>query len=572
MNKFKKLELSIFILGIVAITCFSLMNKSYSYGASSYITGENGSYVLQFYDIDSGEDISCSAAQEFYGMTKYQKKKKGSTYYYFYNCKQTSQSTYDNNYPKELADIRVRDKGDSAYRVSSTATAKQAYDHIYQNHRTGKFSLEWATNETIDWDAVEDYVMQKYGVTNYKQNYYSYSVKGEWEPIRYNLPNKTQTETTNTVEVDMWRMRITGDELKVTEAFVNKLLPLLKGNGTDYEKVLASYQYLKQYTKYLVDTGFNNGVDSNTSIYDAFIERETTCIGYSIAFSYLMDKLGVESYIVDQISFNNPATEEFGSVHTYNIVKVDGKFYKLDLTGGAFLTGLTSSTLYDSKLPISTSKYNTSGKKTTWSFNKSTIDGYLSSAKQTKTTTTKKVVLTTTKRKTTSVKVNSTTTTTKKKTTTKETTTSKAPTTTTTTRKSNNTNSNTTTTTTTNKYSKPTTTKPKTQIITYTVTNTHGQTEIRTSIKTVTTTTKTNRPQKTKKTTTNKNTQVVTTTQLTEQELQERKEKATINMFLFCIGITVLIVYLTYRSYKQKQKNKRYDQEVDDILRNYRGR
>lgn len=560
MKKIRNLLIITFIGAVLGILAASLFNKTYSYGASSYITGEAGSYVLQFYDIDSGTDISCSAAQEFYGVTKYQRKKKSSSYIYFYNCKQTTKSKYEDGYPKEIADIRAKNKGDSAIRVTDTASAKKAYDTLYQNHRTGTFTLEFAENETIDWNAVENYVLTKYGVTNYKTNYYSYSVKGEWEPIRYGLPDKSNISS-GTVEVDMWRLRITGDELKVTEAFVNKLLPLLQGDGSDYQKILASYQYLKQYTTYLVDDGFSNGVASNTSIYDAFIERQTTCIGYSIAFSYLMDRLGIESYIVDQITTNDAANESFASVHTYNVVKLDGKFYKLDLTGGAFLKGLSSSTLSDTKLPISTSAYNTSGKKTTWSFNTSTINGYLSSAKATKTTTTNKIYLTTTTRKTTSVKATSGATTTKKKTTTsRETTTSKAPTkpiTTTTTR-----NTGSYTTTTTNKYTKETTLTNGTTKKTTTRTNQHGEIIYDpTTGNKKTTTTKTNRPQGSK-----------TTTKLTEEEIEKKKEKDTVNFFLINIGVAVIIVYIVYRKYKKQKRLKNYNDDISDILDKYRGR
>lgn len=548
MKKIRNILIITFISAVLGIVCASLFNKTYSYGASSYITGNSGSYVLQFYDIDSGTDISCSTAQEFYGMTKYQRKKKSGSYIYFYNCKEISQAKYEDGYPKEIADIRAKNKGDSAIRVTDTASAKKAYDDLYQNHRTGTFTLEFAENETIDWDAVENYVLTKYGVTNYKTNYYSYSIKGEWEPIRYGLPDKSNISS-GTIEVDMWRLRITGNELKVTEAFINKLLPLLEGDGSDYQKILASYQYLKQYTTYLVDDGFSNGVASNTSIYDAFIERQTTCIGYSIAFSYLMDKLGIESYIVDQITTNDATSESFASVHTYNVVKLDGKFYKLDLTGGVFLKGISSSTLSDSKLPISTSAYNTSGKKTTWSFNTSTINSYLNSAKSTKTTTTNKIYLTTTTRKTTSVKATSGASTTKK-TTKKETTTSIKPTTTKITTMTTNYGSDNTTTT--NKYTKTTTT---------TRTNQYGEIIYDPTTGNKTTTNKTNRQQGSK-----------TTTSLTEEEKQAKKEKDTVNIFLIGIGAAAIIVYMVYRSFKKKQRLKNYNDDISDILDKYRGR
>lgn len=556
MDKFRKITLGIFIVAFVSIMCATFMNKTYSYGAVSYITGEAGSYVLQFMDIDSGTDISCETAQKYYGVMKWQKKRMSGKYYYFYNCKQSTETKYNDGYPKEIADIRARNKGKAAYRVSNTAEAKAAYDDIYQNHRTGVFSLEFAENETIDWNAVETYVLTKYGVTNYKTNYYNYAVKGEWEPIRYGLPDKTGIST-GTVEIDMWRMRISGDELQVTENFVNKLLTQLKPNGSDYEKILAAYKYITSTTTYEVDQGFGNMLDSNTAIYDVFIERQSTCIGYSIAFSYLMDKMGIESYIVDQITTNDPSTETFGSVHTYNVVKLDGKFYKIDLTGNVFLKS-ASGCLSDSKLTIATSAYNTSGKPTTMSFNMNTINGYLSSAKGIKTTTTKKLSSTTTKQITTSVA----------KTTTKKTTA--------TTTKGNNTSNTKQTTTTTNKFEKPDTTTTTTysgQVVippsSNKTTTYPGQTTKKTTTKKGQTTTKKKTTKKKK--TTSKKTIIKTDehgqTQIVEVPTEE-EEKTVVNVFLIFIGVLVIGIYVVYSTMKNSMKSKKDD--IDDILNQYR--
>lgn len=581
MDKFRKITLGIFMVAFVSIMCAAFMNKTYSYGAVSYITGEAGSYVLQFMDIDSGTDISCETAQKYYGVMKWQKKRMSGKYYYFYNCKQSTEAKYNDGYPKEIADIRARNKGKAAYRVSNTAEAKAAYDDIYKNHRTGVFSLEFAENESIDWNAVETYVLTKYGVTNYKTNYYNYAVKGEWEPIRYGLPDKTGIST-GTVEIDMWRMRISGNELQVTENFVNKLLTQLKPNGSDYEKILAAYKYITSTTTYEVDKGFNNMLDSNTAIYDVFIERQSTCIGYSIAFSYLMDKMGIESYIVDQITTNDPSTETFGSVHTYNVVKLDGKFYKIDLTGNVFLKS-ASGCLSDSKLTIATSAYNTSGKPTTMSFNMNTINGYLSSAKGIKTTTTKKLSSTTTKQITTSV---AKTTTKKTTTTTKKTTTTTKKTTTTTT-KGNNTSSTKQTTTTTNKFEKPDTTTTNvvhdptsTTTTTYSgqvvippssnkTTTYQGQTTKKTTTKKGQTTTKKKTTKKKK--TTSKKTIIKTDehgqTQIVEVPTEE-EEKTVVNVFLIFIGVLVIGIYVVYYNMKNSTKSKKDD--IDDILNQYR--
>ena len=67
-----------------------------------------------------------------------------------------------------------------------------------------------------------------------------------------------------------------------------------------------------------------------------------------------MDKMGIESYIVDNLTVTNASSGDYSSSHTYNIVKLDGKFYTIDI-GSRFLTGVSG--LYDSSLNTSSSSY-----------------------------------------------------------------------------------------------------------------------------------------------------------------------------------------------------------------------
>lgn len=392
-------------IGLFVFTNY-FINESYSYGLMLKISGTKGNRTLSYYDADSGTPISIDTAIKYYGATAYMMMYQDGTVY-FYRGKEITKSEYDIGYQGEQADIRARNYGEAAYRVKDTEDVKEAFDDIYGNLRIGKFYLEFSPYEyenTIDWDEVEDYYMTNYGLKDVNQNYYNYSLKGDFEPDRFGSNNKPNS-ISGEMEINSTNIRITSNEYKVVDDFLNKLIPLMQGDGSDYQKILAAYTYITNTTTYLTDDGFvNDLLASNTSVYDVFINRKSVCIGYSIAFSYLMDKMGIDSYIVDNITKIDQANETFTSVHTYNIVKLEGKFYKIDLTGNIFLSGISSGELSSNNLSLSSSSYNTSNKIKTYSFNYNTITSYLNASKSIKTTTTTTAKKTTTKMVTTSFK------------------------------------------------------------------------------------------------------------------------------------------------------------------------
>ena len=370
------------------------------------VTGSKGNHVLKYYDADTNTEVDIDTAIKYYGARAYMAIYKDD-YLYFYRGKEISKSEYEKGSVAEEADIRAQNIGDAAYRVKNTAEIKKAFDDIYKKLKIGTFYLEFSTYESshdINWDEVYAYYKDNYGLNDVRQNYYSYNVKGNFEPDRF-MTLDSQNKSNGELEISSKNIRITGNEMNIVNKFLEELLPLMQGDGSDYQKILAAYTYIKSTTSYLTDDGFvNDLLASNTSVYDALINRKSVCIGYSIAFSYLMDKMGIESYIVDQITSVDENKQTFNSVHTYNIVKLDGKFYKVDTTGSIFLAGIGSNDLYNSKLPISTSAYNRSGKSTTYYFDYNKINTILNKAKSTKTTTTAEIRRTSTATKTTSIK------------------------------------------------------------------------------------------------------------------------------------------------------------------------
>ncbi len=389
MKKGKQL-LPLLILFIIGLYALNFINPSYSYGLKMQVSGSKGSRILTLKDADTGNTISYKDAVSKYGITHYLELDGG----YFYEGREVNYRTFQKGLSSEEADKRAKDYGSSAFRVHTTEEFKKAFDSIYQNYRIGEFYFCFSPYENIDFDEVENYYMQNYGLMSPYQDYYPYKIKGKLEPTRFSIGLKND-KNKGEYKLDTFHIRITGNELAVVENFIGKILPLMQGDGSDYQKILAAYIYITKTTTYLTDNGFYNDLlASNTSIYDVFINRKSVCIGYSIAFSYLMDKMGIESYIVDDLQSVDVNKQLYYSSHTYNIVKLEGKFYRIDLTRNQFLKGMSK--LYDNKLPLSSKDYQTNKSKT-YAFDYQKINGYLEASKRMKTTTTAKQRLTTTK-------------------------------------------------------------------------------------------------------------------------------------------------------------------------------
>lgn len=94
----------------------------------------------------------------------------------------------------------------------------------------------------------------------------------------------------------------------------DEILLYVNDNMTDFEKIMAVHDYMV--LNYCYDESFAN--------HDITIMTTKTgvCMSYTLAFKYLMDTLGIECTYVSSESMN----------HAWNLVKLDGKWYHIDLT------------------------------------------------------------------------------------------------------------------------------------------------------------------------------------------------------------------------------------------------
>ncbi len=101
------------------------------------------------------------------------------------------------------------------------------------------------------------------------------------------------------------------------ETAVNEYIGDLKINTlSDLEKALILHDRIALGCEYTLNDGFCR------TVYGAIVEGYAVCQGYAEAYSYLLDKLGIDNYICTSDTLN----------HEWNIVYINGKKYHVDIT------------------------------------------------------------------------------------------------------------------------------------------------------------------------------------------------------------------------------------------------
>lgn len=98
-------------------------------------------------------------------------------------------------------------------------------------------------------------------------------------------------------------------------------------NMSDLEKEYRIINHILDRLEYAYDG--NRAIEPD--VYGTYINGNTVCFGYALIFQYLANFSGLESYTVR----TNLSEEEISSGienHTWNIVKIDNKYYQVDLT------------------------------------------------------------------------------------------------------------------------------------------------------------------------------------------------------------------------------------------------
>jgi hypothetical protein len=118
---------------------------------------------------------------------------------------------------------------------------------------------------------------------------------------------------------------------KILDACAEAIESAIADGMDDYEKELAMHDWIVEWANYdegALDNGPLADPDpDNDNPYGLLLHKKAICAGYSSTFQLFMDLLGIECITVNGYSGDLQSEE-----HAWNMVKIDGEWYCVDVT------------------------------------------------------------------------------------------------------------------------------------------------------------------------------------------------------------------------------------------------
>jgi len=111
------------------------------------------------------------------------------------------------------------------------------------------------------------------------------------------------------------------------DAAIERFLATVDPTLTEYELVRFVYEYIIRSTVYDLDAPHHQ------TIYSVFVNRASVCAGISRAAQLLLNRLGIFATYVTGVAYV-PGTSSEPIGHAWNLVRVNGEYYFLDVTWG----------------------------------------------------------------------------------------------------------------------------------------------------------------------------------------------------------------------------------------------
>lgn len=144
-------------------------------------------------------------------------------------------------------------------------------------------------------------------------------------------PNKDISEYDSNAVLNAWKTGDTSNLSETDKEIFNKaknvIQEKIKDNMSEYEKELVIHDFITSWSSfdYSVFGRGDNIKEGSDTPYGVLINREAMCHGYSSTFKLFMDMLEIESIIV----YGKPNSN--GIEHSWNLVKLDGEWYGVDV-------------------------------------------------------------------------------------------------------------------------------------------------------------------------------------------------------------------------------------------------
>lgn len=144
--------------------------------------------------------------------------------------------------------------------------------------------------------------------------------------------NKTDGKYDSASVLQAWKSGDTSSlsksDLEIFNAAKRVIDQEIKENMSDYEKELAIHDWITGWSSFdysVFGRSGNEIKEGSDTPYGVLIEKEAMCHGYSSTFKLFMDMLDIECITV----FGTPNSN--GLEHSWNMVKLDGEWYCVDV-------------------------------------------------------------------------------------------------------------------------------------------------------------------------------------------------------------------------------------------------
>ena len=154
-------------------------------------------------------------------------------------------------------------------------------------------------------------------------------LKSLWTDLHTNYPNyfwlsnyyATYNKSTNRVAGVTFRYgNYTRSDIQKYETKIKEILSHINPEMTDFQKALTLHDYLVSNVFYA-----DNSYKSSAVSFGPIVGGYGSCNGYATAYLDLLKRAGVDSKYVKGYAGN-------GEIHAWNYVKIDGKWYHVDVT------------------------------------------------------------------------------------------------------------------------------------------------------------------------------------------------------------------------------------------------
>ena len=193
------------------------------------------------------------------------------------------------------------------YRSTLDSTKQQAYDLLRAGMLAGKEKIPM----TVPIPVKEIFAIYKMVIYDSPELFWC-----EINGSRYAYNNKGIVTYYKPGYNDLVK-DIAGNTAKL-EAEVSDALADIWSLSTDAEKAKYAHDFLTHGVSYDLNAPYNQAA------YSSLVNRSSVCAGYTHGFQYLMQKVGIPcAYVLGYTP---------GGYHAWNIVKLNGEYYAMDVT------------------------------------------------------------------------------------------------------------------------------------------------------------------------------------------------------------------------------------------------